>query len=48
MPELEEAWRLARDKPAGTTKFLSKYAAFSRPVIDEWGYVPWSGVVSRS
>jgi DNA replication protein DnaC len=36
MPELEEAWQLARDKPAGTTKFLNKYAALSLLVIDEW------------
>ena len=36
MPELEEAWQLARDKPSGTTKFLNKYASFSLLVIDEW------------
>ena len=36
MPELEEAWQLARDKPSGSTKFLNKYAAFSLLVIDEW------------
>ncbi|GEP27628.1 hypothetical protein CLE01_22260 [Cryobacterium levicorallinum] len=36
MPELEEAWQLARDKPAGTTKFLNKYTAFTLLVIDEW------------
>ena len=36
MPELEEAWQLARDKPSETTKFLNKYAAFSLLVIDEW------------
>ena len=36
MPELEEAWQLARDKPSGQTKFLNKYAAFTLLVIDEW------------
>ncbi|MGO1699883.1 MAG: ATP-binding protein [Micrococcaceae bacterium] len=36
MPDLEEAWALARDKPLGTTKFLKKYAAFTVLVIDEW------------
>ena len=35
MPDLEEAWALARDKPLGTTKFLKKYAAFSLLVIDD-------------
>ncbi|MDZ7881453.1 MAG: ATP-binding protein [Mycobacterium sp.] len=29
MPDLEETWALARDKPQGTTKFLTKYAAFT-------------------
>ena len=36
MPDLEEAWAAARDKPQGTTKFLKKYAAFTVLVIDEW------------
>ncbi len=36
MPDLEEAWALARDKPLGATKFLKKYAAFTLLVIDEW------------
>ena len=36
MPDLEEAWALAKDKPLGTTKFLKKYAAFTLLVIDEW------------
>ncbi|AZL05764.1 ATP-binding protein [Brevibacterium aurantiacum] len=36
MPDLEEAWAQALDKPMGTTKFLKKYAAFSVLVIDEW------------
>ena len=35
MPDLEEAWALARDKPQGQTKFLNKYAAFSVLVIDD-------------
>jgi hypothetical protein len=29
MPDLEEAWALARDKPQGQMKFLRKYAAFT-------------------
>ena len=36
MPDLEEAWALAQDKPSGATKFLNKYAAFTLLVIDEW------------
>ena len=36
MPDLEEAWALAKDKPQGMTKFLRKYSAFSLLVIDEW------------
>lgn len=36
MPDLEEAWAVAKDKPHGQTKFLNKYAAFSLLVIDEW------------
>ncbi|MDV8001436.1 ATP-binding protein [Rhodococcus sp. IEGM 1408] len=36
MPDLAEAWALARDKPRGTTTFLKKYAAFTLLVIDEW------------
>lgn len=36
MPDLEEAWALAKDKPQGQTKFLRKYSTFSLLVIDEW------------
>lgn len=36
MPDLEEAWAMAKDRPQGTTKFLRKYAAFTLLVIDEW------------
>lgn len=36
MPDLQEAWAMAKDKPQGTTKFLRKYAAFTLLVIDEW------------
>lgn len=36
MPELEEAWLQAADKPGGKEKFLRKYAAFHLLVIDEW------------
>ena len=35
-PELADAWQLAHGKPFGATKFLNKYAALSRLVIDEW------------
>ena len=36
MPDLEEAWALAKDKSQGQTKFLRKYSTFSLLVIDEW------------
>ncbi|MGH8987722.1 MAG: ATP-binding protein [Acidimicrobiales bacterium] len=36
MPDLEDAWVAAQDKPGGTGKFLRKYAAFTLLVIDEW------------
>ena len=36
MPDLEEAWANAQDRPQGTVKFLKKYAAFTVLVIDEW------------
>ncbi|KAB1640408.1 ATP-binding protein [Gulosibacter chungangensis] len=36
MPDLAEAWALAKDKSHGTTTFLKKYAAFTLLVIDEW------------
>ncbi|SDT17155.1 IstB-like ATP binding protein [Brevibacterium sandarakinum] len=36
MPDLEEAWALAKDKPQASTKFLRKYASFTLLVIDEW------------
>ncbi|WP_405216917.1 ATP-binding protein [Agrococcus sp. Ld7] len=36
MPDLEEAWIAAQDKPGGASKFLRKYAAFTLLVIDEW------------
>lgn len=36
MPDLEELWVEAKDKPQGTTKFLKKYAAYTLLVIDEW------------
>ena len=35
MPELEEAWLAAQDRPGGSEKFLHKYAAFSLVVIDD-------------
>lgn len=35
MPDLEEAWALAKDKPQGSSKFLRKYASFTLLVIDE-------------
>ncbi|MGP9615320.1 MULTISPECIES: ATP-binding protein [unclassified Brachybacterium] len=36
MPDLEEAWALAKDKSQGQAKFLRKYSTFSLLVIDEW------------
>lgn len=36
MPDLEESWATARDKPGGKEKWLRKYAAFTLLVIDEW------------
>ncbi|EXF23882.1 ATP-binding protein [Nesterenkonia sp. AN1] len=36
MPDLEEAWAQAQDRPSGATKFLKKYASFTVLVIDEW------------
>ncbi|QGF23129.1 ATP-binding protein [Raineyella fluvialis] len=36
MPDLVEAWTLARDQTQGATKFLRKYAAFNLLVLDEW------------
>lgn len=36
MPDLEEAWAVAREKPQGQTKFLKKYVNYTLLVIDEW------------
>ncbi|WP_344310507.1 ATP-binding protein [Brevibacterium samyangense] len=36
MPDLEEVWAQAADKPSGTVKFLKKYASYGLLVIDEW------------
>ena len=36
MPDLEEAWHAAADKPGGKEKFLRKYAAYQLLVLDEW------------
>ena len=36
MPDLEEGWAAARDKPGGKEKWLRKYASFTLLVIDEW------------
>lgn len=36
MPDLAEAWILARDKPQGTSKFLRKYSTYALLVLDEW------------
>lgn len=36
MPDLEESWAAARDKPGGKEKWLRKYASFTLLVIDEW------------
>src|SRR5699024_8333135 len=36
MPDHEEAWIQAADKPQGQAKLLKKYASFTLLVIDEW------------
>lgn len=36
MPDLEEAWTQAADKPQGQAKLLKKFASFTLLVIDEW------------
>lgn len=36
MPDLEEAWIQAADKPQGQAKLLKKFANFTLLVIDEW------------
>ena len=36
MPDLEEEWVAAQDKPGGTGKSLRKYTEFTPLVIDEW------------
>ena len=36
MPDLEESWAAAKDKPGGREKWLRKHAAFTVLVIDEW------------
>ncbi|MGO4384377.1 ATP-binding protein [Specibacter sp. RAF43] len=36
MPDLEEEWVQAQDKPMGASKFLKKYGSFTLLVIDEW------------
>ena len=36
MPELEESWVAAKDRPGGKEKWLRKYSAFKLLVIDEW------------
>lgn len=36
MPDLQEGWAAARDKPGGKEKWLRKYAAFTLLVLDEW------------
>ena len=36
MPDLEESWAAARDKPGGKEKWLRKFASFTLLVIDEW------------
>lgn len=36
MPDLEESWANARDKPGGKEKWLRKYASFTLLVLDEW------------
>lgn len=47
MPDLEEEWRQAEDKPLGQNKFLKKYGSFSVLVIDEWLLDPPKGAFLR-
>ena len=35
-PDLEEAWRIARDKPGGERRLLRRHAAFQALALDEW------------
>ncbi|MHA6967278.1 ATP-binding protein [Glutamicibacter bergerei] len=35
MPDLEEAWVAAQDRPGGSGKFLRKYASFTMLVVEE-------------
>ena len=36
MPDLEESWASAKDKPGGREKWLRKFASFNVLVLDEW------------
>lgn len=36
IPDLEELWREAKEKPGAERKFIRKYAAFQVLVLDEW------------
>ena len=43
MPDLEEEWQQAANKPLGVQKLLRKYANYSALVLDEWLLEPPSG-----
>ena len=36
MPDLEESWAAAKDRPTGREKWLRKYSTITLLVIDEW------------
>lgn len=43
LPDLEEEWQQATDKPMGQLKLLKKYANYSVLVLDEWLLDPPTG-----
>ena len=47
MPDLEEEWQQASNKPLGQQKLLRKYANYSVLVLDEWLLDPPSGEFAR-
>lgn len=47
MPDLEEEWQQAINKPLGQQKLLRKYANYSVLVLDEWLLDPPSGEFTR-
>ncbi|MHA7225572.1 ATP-binding protein [Glutamicibacter soli] len=47
MPDLEEEWQQADNKPLGVQKLLRKYANYSVLVLDEWLLDPPTGEFTR-